>query len=144
MGQAVQGKTTLLSAQAHGSTQIRILTSGFSLAIGVQPLGYQCDHRMRRLFIELSAVSPLQTRHIPGVLDHGHLHTETNAQVGYAILTGVLDSGYLALHSTITKASRYQDCVHLIQTTSTVHLYILSVHIDDPNLGQGVDTSMHQ
>ena len=60
---------------------------------------------MWRGLIELGGVGTLQSAGIAGIFNGCNLHAETNPEIGYVVLSGVLGGVNLALGAAVTKST---------------------------------------
>jgi DNA-binding LytR/AlgR family response regulator len=65
--------------------------------------------------IELGAVSARQTGQIAGILDHGHLHPETDAEIRDTVLAGEARRLDLALDAALAESAGDQDGVQAVE-----------------------------
>jgi hypothetical protein len=62
--------------------------------------------------VELGAVGAFEPGDVAGVLDHRHLHAETDPEIGHPLLAGVAHGGDLALDAALAEAAGHQHRVH--------------------------------
>ena len=63
--------------------------------------------------LHLSGVGALQTTDIASVLNQCHVHSQTNAQEGNALLAGVPHGFDLALNTAVAKAAGHQNRIQM-------------------------------
>src|SRR5262245_20461400 len=73
-----------VGAEPHGAAEV---AAGLPLLqlVALEPFGHQADHRLRR-GAEFRRVRLSDAAEIARSLDHGHLHAETDAEVGHFAL----------------------------------------------------------
>src|SRR5689334_5346278 len=107
------------------------------------------DHRMRCLNIEFAGIGGRQAANVPGKLDHGHLHAETDAEKGNFVLAGVTNRSNLALATPIAEAAGNQNAIGIFEKSlDAVLLNLLrldAVEIDTDLIGNStVNQSFEQ
>ena len=65
--------------------------------------------------LELGAVSIAETEHVAGVLDHGGLKAQAEAQEGNPVGSGMRHRSYLALDAPDAEPPGDQDAVQIVQ-----------------------------
>src|SRR4051794_16993517 len=71
----------LVGAHPHGAALVLALAADLAL-IAAYPLGHQAHDRLRRR-TEFGRRGAAQVTYVPQGFDDGHLHAETDAEVGY-------------------------------------------------------------
>src|SRR4030067_3449900 len=70
-------------------------------------------YRMSSFLIELSAVSSLESCHMPCKFNDRALHTETYSEKRYFILPCILNCSYFPLNTAVAKSSWNKDPVYI-------------------------------
>ena len=98
---------------------------------------------MGTVLLEFGTVGTGEAHHIAGKLNHRHLHTEADAEIGNIVLPGEAHRPDLAFHPPLTKTTRDQDGVTTPQQTQVL-LEVLGIQMAYPHLGAGVDAGVFQ
>ena len=96
---------TLIGTQTHGTAHLR---NRFLLF-------HDVDDVVRRLVVHLRTVSILVAQHVARKLNDHHLHTQTDAEGGNIVRTGVFRGDNLAFDTTLTEARTNQHALHALQ-----------------------------
>src|SRR5262249_41986149 len=108
-------------------------------------LRQQVDHEVRRVRREFRRIRAGQPAHVARELDHGALHTQTDAEVWKPLLARVADRLDLALDTAIAEAARHENAVDVGEMRGgTVTLDVLGVDPHDVHLGLMRDAAVHQ
>src|SRR5919201_1095539 len=78
-------------------------------------LGQEVDDRMRRVRIELRGIRAGEPAHVPRVLDHRALQTETDAEERHALLAGVSHRLDLAFDAAIPESAGHENAVDVAE-----------------------------
>ena len=84
-----------------------MLVAHFDITFFGLPFCDETDHRVRRLDIHLSGVCAIHATNITRKLDHCHVHTETDAQIGDFVLSRISDGCDLPLDPSVSETTRY-------------------------------------
>src|SRR4029079_1099786 len=97
------------------------------------------DNRMRCLDIEFARISARQPANVPGKLDHGHLHAETDAEKRNFVFARVTDRSNFPFATPIAEAARNQNAIGIFEKRVGVFLFDLlrldAVEIDSNLIG---------
>ncbi len=104
-----------IGSQAHGP----------ALGIDGFLLGHQMDDRMRRLQVKLARVGARQAANMPGKLDHGHLHAETDPEKRNAVLARIANRRDLALAAAIAKTAGNENSIGIFEQGFAFFLFDL-------------------
>src|SRR5262245_42940783 len=104
-GQGVFLEHTGVGSQSHGSP----------LGVDAPLRRHQVDNRVRAVRIELAGIGPVQATHVTSKLDHGHLHSEADAEERNMILPRVADRLNLSFATAIAESTWHQNSVRLTQ-----------------------------
>ena len=74
---------------------------------------HKVNHLVRAVFIEFMGIGIFKASDVPGVLDHGDLHAQANAEVGHVMLPGVPCRQDHALDAATAKAAGNDDAIRL-------------------------------
>ena len=128
---AVIGQRAVIGAQPHRTAEIISARAPFDF-VSAGPLGHQANNRIctGSEFRRSCAFNPGKA---PRSLDHGHLHTETDAEIWHVVFARKLHGGNFAFRATLAKSARHQNTFHIGQMMNGVfgfeYLGIDPVHI---------------
>src|SRR6267142_3809396 len=105
-GQRTRRKIARPGAQPHCSAKL----------IDIYQIAKLEDHRIRTLPIKFSGVSILKPANISRKLNASCLHSEADAKVGRATLTGISYGANHSGYATFTKSARDQDRIKVAET----------------------------
>src|SRR5271155_2339807 len=94
------GKHGRIEPEPHGAAHISF--SGHDISL----IGHGGDHRVRRIGVELSAISTVQARLVPADLDRHALEAETEPEHRDLVEPGVPDRADLAFDTAYPEATR--------------------------------------
>ena len=134
----------MLSTETHRAAEVDAGPALFDRTVGIQPLGDQRNHRVRRTWIELGAVRPFQMRSIAGELDDSHLHPKTDTEVGNVVLPRETRGRDLALDTALTETAGDQNRVHTAQAFHTARLQLFRIDVMDIDVASRFYPGMHQ
>ncbi len=119
VGRVCQGSLLYLAGigtQPHAAALVtRDIAFLHGLAAVIIPLFEQVDHRLVCFLIEFGTVGVPDAGKITSNLDHGTLHSKTNAEVGYVPLPRIFYRFYLPFHPAYAKSAGNKDAVHTLE-----------------------------
>src|SRR5262249_13244729 len=99
----------VISAEAHGPALVALGVAPRGRA-AIHPLGHQSAHGLSG-GPDLGRACAIDARHMPRHLDHGHLHSKTNAEIGHLTDPRVAGGLDLALGAALAETARHDDAV---------------------------------
>src|SRR5579863_3086792 len=132
-----------IGAKPHRSAEIAVLRSLFEF-VAAQPFGHQTHDRFWRR-TEFGGIGFRDADKIAGSLDHGHLHTETDAEIRHVALARELGRANFSLGTALAEAARNQDAVDVLEERRRIFVFedlaLDPVEVDLHFVG---DTAMRQ
>ena len=133
-----------LRAEPHRATHVGLFVALLDLAAFVLPLRDQRHNRVRRLLVELGAHCALEPGQVACSLDHGHLHTEADAEVRNAVFARQAHGLDLALDTAVAEATGDDDAVHVAQAIEPLVLEVRGLDEMDVHARPGMYSTMQQ
>ena len=102
-----------IGAQPHGAAQVAL--SGARLGVvALDPLGHHANHRLAGR-TEFGGGGVLDTGSVAGGFDAGHLHAETDAEIGHVLDAGEARRLDLAGRTTLAEPAGDQYAMHMLE-----------------------------
>ena len=85
----------------------------------------QCDHRMRRLWVQLNAVRFVQSGYISGIFYDRKLHAEADPEKRNLVHASEADRFDFTINAAVSKAAGNKDAIHVSKKTGGIFLCYL-------------------